>query len=316
MAADQAQEPVAIVESHMAAFPRVLGLNVGGTLYTTTWSTLTRHSSADTDVQSEMLGAMFSGRHASVPQDAEGRYFIDRDGRHFHFILNYLRHKQQPNAADVFVVHEEASYYQVPGLLKWCECQPLWKAHCLHKSLQSSVSRHDITLFGQALIQCTIDRTGKPVPNAEKWMFERPRVPGDKSMLYSRLRVAVIEGTGQLGSQHRKQNTKKAPSPRMQLVGVEAHCEIGTAEHKHLFDSLPARDSHVDVLLLSQPVLGGHGPSALDLLVAKTNGELAGAGMCVLREANADGMPFRCVECNATLRIHAIKLHVDLGQGI
>ena len=37
-----------------------------------------------------MLGAMFSGRHALI-QDKNGAYFIDRDGRHFHEILNFLR---------------------------------------------------------------------------------------------------------------------------------------------------------------------------------------------------------------------------------
>jgi len=37
-----------------------------------------------------MLSAMFSGRMA-VDQDDSGYYMIDRDGRYFHFILNYLR---------------------------------------------------------------------------------------------------------------------------------------------------------------------------------------------------------------------------------
>ena len=37
-----------------------------------------------------MLSAMFSGRMA-VDQDDSGYYMIDRDGRYFNFILNYLR---------------------------------------------------------------------------------------------------------------------------------------------------------------------------------------------------------------------------------
>lgn len=32
-----------------------------------------------------MLAAMFSGRHF-IPTDAEGRYFIDRDGTHFGYV--------------------------------------------------------------------------------------------------------------------------------------------------------------------------------------------------------------------------------------
>jgi hypothetical protein len=37
-----------------------------------------------------MLAAMFSGRHNTQKND-DDRYFIDRDGTHFRYILNYLR---------------------------------------------------------------------------------------------------------------------------------------------------------------------------------------------------------------------------------
>ena len=37
-----------------------------------------------------MLAVMFSGRH-NVTTDEDGRYFLDRDGTHFRYILNYLR---------------------------------------------------------------------------------------------------------------------------------------------------------------------------------------------------------------------------------
>jgi hypothetical protein len=58
-------------------------LDVGGTKFTTSLTTLRRFP--DT-----MLGAMFSGRHA-LTLDAEGYYFIDRDGTNFRYILNFLR---------------------------------------------------------------------------------------------------------------------------------------------------------------------------------------------------------------------------------
>ena len=64
-------------------FDAMVKLNVGGHLFTTTLATLTRFPTT-------MLGAMFSGRHALV-KDENGAYFIDRDGRHFHEILNFLR---------------------------------------------------------------------------------------------------------------------------------------------------------------------------------------------------------------------------------
>ena len=62
---------------------KIVTLNVGGSRYTTTLSTLTKYPDS-------MLGTMFSGRHALVQQE-DGSYFIDRDGESFRYILMYLR---------------------------------------------------------------------------------------------------------------------------------------------------------------------------------------------------------------------------------
>lgn len=59
-------------------FPEVVPLNVGGMFFTTRLSTLRRY-------EDTMLAAMFSGRHY-IPTDAEGRYFIDRDGTYFGYV--------------------------------------------------------------------------------------------------------------------------------------------------------------------------------------------------------------------------------------
>ena len=64
-------------------FDKVITLNVGGTRYTTTLSTLTKYPDS-------MLGVMFSGRH-DLPQQEDGSYFIDRDGEVFKYVLMYLR---------------------------------------------------------------------------------------------------------------------------------------------------------------------------------------------------------------------------------
>ncbi|KAI0209073.1 BTB/POZ domain-containing adapter for CUL3-mediated RhoA degradation protein 3 [Lamellibrachia satsuma] len=57
-------------------------LNIGGSLFYTTIGTLTKHDT--------MLRAMFSGR-MEVLTDSEGWILIDRCGKHFGSILNYLR---------------------------------------------------------------------------------------------------------------------------------------------------------------------------------------------------------------------------------
>ena len=64
-------------------FPKIVRLSVGGQHFETSIDTLGRD-------QSSMLAVMFSGRH-NVITDEDGRYFIDRDGTHFRYILNYLR---------------------------------------------------------------------------------------------------------------------------------------------------------------------------------------------------------------------------------
>ena len=84
-------------------------LNVGGSRFETTLSTLTRHPDS-------MLAVMFSGRH-EVPQDDDGYVFIDRDGAHFRIILNFLRDGVLDVPASQKAVIEltrELQYYQLP----------------------------------------------------------------------------------------------------------------------------------------------------------------------------------------------------------
>ncbi|XP_030078429.1 BTB/POZ domain-containing adapter for CUL3-mediated RhoA degradation protein 2 [Microcaecilia unicolor] len=89
-------------------------LNVGGSLYYTTVQVLTR---LDT-----MLKAMFSGR-MEVLTDKEGWILIDRCGKHFGSILNYLRDgtivlpKSQQEIKELMA---EAKYYLIQGLVDMC----------------------------------------------------------------------------------------------------------------------------------------------------------------------------------------------------
>lgn len=94
-------------------------LDVGGHVYTTSLLTLTRESDS-------MLAAMFSGRHELLKEE-DGCVFIDRDGTHFRYVLNYLRDggvNMDCLPRDRQLLRElkkEATYYQLHGLLQQIE---------------------------------------------------------------------------------------------------------------------------------------------------------------------------------------------------
>ena len=70
-------------------------------------------------ITGSMLHAMFSGRFDTKPS-ADGSYFIDRDGTHFRYILNYLRTGELIVPDDKIVRREilaEAKFYQVEGII-------------------------------------------------------------------------------------------------------------------------------------------------------------------------------------------------------
>nr|AYM00391.1 kctd21 [Petromyzon marinus] len=86
-------------------------LNVGGTVYTTSLDTLTRFPDS-------MLAAMFSGKMPTA-QDAHGRFFIDRDGKIFRHVLNFLRTSRLDLPAgfgETELLRREADFYQIGPL--------------------------------------------------------------------------------------------------------------------------------------------------------------------------------------------------------
>lgn len=101
--------------SYAAPNFHVVQLNVGGHLYTTTLSTLRKHSDSK-------LAELFSGP-PKLRADTQGRYFIDRDGSHFGAILEFLRSEQLPKE-NIPEVHKEAVHYNIKPLIKRLEETP------------------------------------------------------------------------------------------------------------------------------------------------------------------------------------------------
>ncbi|MGH0183979.1 UNVERIFIED_CONTAM: hypothetical protein FKN15_013808 [Acipenser sinensis] len=88
-------------------------LNVGGKLYTTSLTTLTRYPDS-------MLGAMFSGT-MPTKKDSHGNCFIDRDGKIFRHVLNFLRTSNldlPDDYKEMKLLKREADFYQVQPLLE------------------------------------------------------------------------------------------------------------------------------------------------------------------------------------------------------
>lgn len=86
----------------------VVNLNVGGSLYTTSRSTLCLYPDS-------MLGAMFKGTMPTT-KDAEGRYLIDRDGPIFGIVLDFLRYNKLvlPHGFDQLdKLEADVSFYQI-----------------------------------------------------------------------------------------------------------------------------------------------------------------------------------------------------------
>ncbi|NXE20530.1 KCD14 protein, partial [Ardeotis kori] len=93
----------------------IVELNVGGEMYTTTLSTLKKHPGSK-------LAEMFTGQ-PKLRTDSEGRFFIDRPGTYFKYILEYLRSNQVPTQC-IQDVYREALFYDIEPLIKQLEDSP------------------------------------------------------------------------------------------------------------------------------------------------------------------------------------------------
>ncbi|CAE8615263.1 unnamed protein product [Polarella glacialis] len=73
----------------LSADTEIVDLNVGGEKFTTTLTTLRRYPNSK-------ICQMFNGELIRFPTDIDGCFCIDRDGRLFHHILNFLRDGSAP----------------------------------------------------------------------------------------------------------------------------------------------------------------------------------------------------------------------------
>ena len=142
---ENAEEPRGVHEREGAGlivlpkklFPEQVELNVGGKLYNTTISTLTR-------LPNNLIEKMFTGQ-IPIAKDGNGRYFIDRDGEIFAHVLDFLRAKSltlQDNFNDMDSLMQEADFFQINDLKRLIQSHAamtrrlkIWKATSGHISL-------------------------------------------------------------------------------------------------------------------------------------------------------------------------------------
>ncbi|XP_062867430.1 BTB/POZ domain-containing protein KCTD16b isoform X1 [Trichomycterus rosablanca] len=98
-------------------FPDVIELNVGGQVYYTRHATLV-------SLPGSLLGKIFSPKSNTLPdlaRDNKGRYFIDRDGFLFRYVLDFLRDRQvvlPEHFPEKARLRKEAEHFQLPDLVK------------------------------------------------------------------------------------------------------------------------------------------------------------------------------------------------------
>ncbi|XP_073777510.1 BTB/POZ domain-containing protein KCTD12b isoform X2 [Danio rerio] len=97
------------------AFPEIIELNVGGQVYITRYLTLT-------SVPDSLLWKMFSQKSSKdLARDTKGRFFIDRDGFLFRYILDYMRDQQlvlPEHFPEQGRLQREAEFFNLPELVQ------------------------------------------------------------------------------------------------------------------------------------------------------------------------------------------------------
>ena len=97
----------------------IVNLNIGGTLFSTTMSTLLNDNSDGHNVKSHDGHNYFHGllnENTTKLLDQNGHYFIDRDPTFFRYILNQLRDGSVSLPNELKVLHEilrEATFFAV-----------------------------------------------------------------------------------------------------------------------------------------------------------------------------------------------------------
>jgi hypothetical protein len=97
----------------------IVELNVGGVFYSTSVATLTSEPGSKLELMFD-LSELQNNEESTLLKDSKGKYFIDRDGVLFRYILDYLRNKKlvlPENFQETKRLLIEADFYELPSLV-------------------------------------------------------------------------------------------------------------------------------------------------------------------------------------------------------
>ena len=132
--------------STKSGYPEIIELNVGGVFYTTSHSTLMKEPDSH-------LAKIFDGTgelgDIKLPKDGKGKYFLDRDGVLFRYVLDYLRNQKlvlPENFHEKDRLKHEAEYFKLPELVKSIGLSHTNKLSPLaHRRIAPAVNSHSIS---------------------------------------------------------------------------------------------------------------------------------------------------------------------------
>ncbi|CAJ0940979.1 unnamed protein product [Ranitomeya imitator] len=230
-------------------------LNVGGALYYTTMQTLTK--------QDTMLKAMFSGR-MEVLTDSEGWILIDRCGKHFGTILNYLRDGAVPlpeTRREIEELLAEAKYYLVQGLADECQAslqnKDVYEPFCKVPVITSSKEEQKlIATSNKPAVKLLYNRSNNKYSYTRACRLEETRTSITSSMDVSYLPwIKVSDGrlwmyeSGEAAPHHNRrvapatpeQETQRECTPLQSGFWIRSNSDDNMLKNIELFDKLSLR---------------------------------------------------------------------------
>ncbi|CAF0806680.1 unnamed protein product [Rotaria sp. Silwood1] len=127
-------------------FTAPVHIDVGGTIFTSSLETLTRYPDS-------RLSKLFNGTIPIVLDTLKQHYFIDRDGKLFRYILNYMRYGSltlPDNFPELSALLEEARYFELTPLINAIEerlNQNKLSKNTKQQQQQLSLNNHDVLLL-------------------------------------------------------------------------------------------------------------------------------------------------------------------------